>query len=202
MLVGLIRANPIIVSIAANILIYGMAAWLTSNHTAYGPRDSGELFLRQVIAGVPVEFIVFLALIALGQFILTYTVFGRNLLLVGSGSPAADALGLPVAPTISLAYVWAGLFTTVSGILLAVRYNQGNMSLAVNYDYDAIAAVLVGGTAIQGGDGSMLRTLIGVAVISIIQVVLLLHGFDAAWRHLVTGLIVLGVIALYSGRRA
>ena len=201
-LVGLIRANPIIVSIAANILIYGMAAWLTSNHTAYGPRDSGELFLRQVIAGVPVEFIVFLALIALGQFILTYTVFGRHLLLVGSGSPAADALGLPVAPTISLAYVWAGLFTTVSGILLAVRYDQGNMSLAVNYDYDAIAAVLVGGTAIQGGDGSMLRTLIGVAVISIIQVVLLLHGFDAAWRHLVTGLIVLGVVTLYSGRRA
>ena len=201
-LVGLIRANPIIVSIAANILIYGMAAWLTNNSTAYGPSDSAELFLRQVIAGVPVEFVVFLALIALGQFMLTYTVFGRHLLLVGSGSPAADALGLPVAPTISLAYVWAGLFTTVSGILLAVRYNQGNMSLAVNYDYDAIAAVLVGGTAIQGGDGSMLRTLIGVAVISIIQVVLLLHGFDAAWRHLVTGLIVLGVIALYSGRRA
>ena len=155
-----------------------------------------------MIAGVPVEFVVFLALIALGQFILTYTVFGRHLLLIGSGSPAADALGLPVAPTITLAYVWAGLFTAVSGILLAVRYNQGNMSLAVNYDYDAIAAVLVGGTAIQGGDGSMLRTLIGVAVISIIQVVLLLHGFDAAWRHLVTGLIVLGVIALYSGRRA
>jgi ribose/xylose/arabinose/galactoside ABC-type transport system permease subunit len=201
-LVGLIRANPIIVSIAANILIYGAAAWLTSNQTAYGPSGSGELFLRQVVAGVPVEFIVFLALIALGQFILAYTVFGRNLLLVGSGSQAADALGLPVARTISLAYVWAGLFTAISGILLAVRYNQGNMSLAVNYDYDAIAAVLVGGTAIQGGDGSMLRTLIGVAVISIIQVVLLLHGFDAAWRHLVTGLIVLGVIVLYSGRRA
>ena len=97
MLVGLIRANPIIVSIAANILIYGIAA-LTSNQTAYGPSDLGELFLRQVIAGVPVEFIVFLALIALGQFILTYTVFGRNLLLVGSGSAAADALGLAVAP--------------------------------------------------------------------------------------------------------
>jgi predicted ABC-type sugar transport system permease subunit len=119
-LVGLIRANPIIVSIAANILIYGMAAWLTGNQTVYGPTDSSELFLRQVIAGVPVEFIVFLALIALGQFILTYTVFGRHLLLVGSGSQAADALRLPVGPTISLAYVWAGLFTTVSGILLAV----------------------------------------------------------------------------------
>jgi ribose/xylose/arabinose/galactoside ABC-type transport system permease subunit len=202
MLVGLIRANPIIVSIAANILIYGLAAWLTGNQTAYGPGDSDQLFFRGAIAGIPVEFIVFLALVALGQFVLTYTVFGRNLLLVGSGSPAADVVGLPVARTISLAYVWAGLFAAVSGILLAARYNQGNMSLAVQYDYDAISAVLVGGTAIQGGDGSMIRTLLGVAVISIIQVVLLLHGFDAAWRHLVAGLIVLVVVMLYSGRRA
>jgi ribose/xylose/arabinose/galactoside ABC-type transport system permease subunit len=202
MLVGLIRANPIIVSIAANILIYGLAAWLTGNQTVYGPDDSDQLFFRGAISDIPVEFIVFLALVALGQFVLTYTVFGRNLLLVGSGSPAADAVGLPVARTISLAYVWAGLFTAVSGILLAARYNQGNMSLAMQYDYDAITAVLVGGTAIQGGDGSMIRTLLGVAVISIIQVVLLLHGFDAAWRHLVAGLVVLVVVVLYSGRRA
>ena len=87
------------------------------------------------------------------------------------------------------------------GVLLAIRYNQGNMSLAVQYDYDAIAAVLVGGTPIQGGDGSMIRTLVGVLAISIIQVVLLLHGFEEEWRHLVTGLLVLLVVILYSGRR-
>ena len=75
------------------------------------------------------------------------------------------------------------------------------MALAVQYDYDAIAAVLVGGTPIQGGDGSMIRTLVGVLAISVIQVVLLLHGFEEEWRHLVTGLLVLLVVILYSGRR-
>jgi len=93
------------------------------------------------------------------------------------------------------------LLTALSGILLAIRYNQANMSFAVHYDYDAIAAVLVGGTPIQGGDGSMIRTLIGVAAISIIQVVLLLYGFEEEWRYFVTGLIVLLVIILYSGQR-
>ena len=71
------------------------------------------------------------------------------------------------------AYVWAGLFTAVAGIMLGVRYNQANMEFGIGYDYDAIAAVLVGGTAIQGGQGSMIRTLAGVAVISVVQVVLL-----------------------------
>ena len=76
------------------------------------------------------------------------------------------------------------------------------MSFAIHYDYDAIAAVLVGGTPIQGGDGSMICTLVGVAAISIIQVVPGLHGFEEEWRYLFTGSIVLLVIILYSGRRA
>lgn len=202
LVIAFFRANPIIVSIAANILIYGAASWLTGNETAYAKTNPGDEFLTHTIAGVPVEFLVFLALTVLGQIILSFTVLGRNLLLVGSGLPAAEAVRLPVIRTISLAYLWAGFYTAMSGILLAVRYNQGNMDLAVHYDYDAIAAVLLGGTSITGGDGSMARTLIGVAAISVIQVVLLLHGFEVEWRHLVTGCIVLVVIVLYSGRRA
>jgi ribose/xylose/arabinose/galactoside ABC-type transport system permease subunit len=116
--------------------------------------------------------------------------------------PAAEAVGLPITPVVFGAYFCAGVLSALSGILLAIRYNQANMSFAVHYDYDAIAAVLVGGTPIQGGDGSMIRTLIGVAAISVIQVVLLLHGFEEEWRYFVTGLIVLLVIILYSGRRA
>jgi ribose/xylose/arabinose/galactoside ABC-type transport system permease subunit len=138
------------------------------------------------------------AIILIGQALFRWTVFGRNLLLVGSGWRAAEAVGLPVQRTIFGAYLWAGFFTAIGGMLLAIRYNEANMSLAVHYDYDAIAAVLVGGTAIQGGDGSMIRTFIGVAAISIIQVVLLLYGFGEEWRYFITGLIVLMVVILYS----
>lgn len=199
--VGSIRANPIIVSIAANILIYGAASWLTGNESVYALPGAVHRWLNGSIGGIPIEFLIFLALIALGQVIFSSTVFGRNLLLIGSGLRTAEAVGLPVARTVFGAYLWAGMFTAISGILLAIRYGQGNMSFAVHYDYDAIAAVLVGGTPIQGGDGSMVRTLIGVTAISIIQVVLLLYGFEEEWRYLVSGLIVLLVIILYSGRR-
>ena len=201
LVVGSLRANPIIISIAANILIYGAASWLTGNETIYATATTTDQLLSGAVGGVPIEFLIFLAVIILGQAILSFTVFGRNLLLVGSGWATAEAIGLPIGRTVFLAYVWTGVFTAASGVLLAIRYNQGNMSLAVQYDYDAIAAVLVGGTPIQGGDGSMIRTLVGVLAISVIQVVLLLHGFEEEWRHLVTGLLVLLVVILYSGRR-
>ena len=200
LVVGSLRANPIIISIAADILIYGAASWLTGNETVYAAATTSDELLRGTVGGVPIEFLIFLAIIILGQTILSFTVFGRNLLLIGSGWPTAEAIGLPIGRTVFLAYVWAGVFTAISGILLAIRYNQGNMSFAVQYDYDAIAAVLVGGTPIQGGDGSMIRTLVGVVAISVIQVVLLLHGFEEEWRHLVAGLLVLLVVVLYSGR--
>jgi ribose/xylose/arabinose/galactoside ABC-type transport system permease subunit len=199
--VGWLRANPIIVSIAANVLIYGGASWLTGNETINAAPGAGDAVLKGAIGGIPIEFLIFLGLIAIGQVLLSLTVFGRNLLLIGSGLPTAEAVGLPITRTVTSAYFWAGMFTAVSGLLLAIRYDQGNMSFAVHYDYDAIAAVLVGGTPIAGGDGSMLRTLVGVAAISIIQVVLLLYGFEEEWRYLITGLIVLLVIILYSGRR-
>ena len=200
-LIGLLRANPIIVSIAADVLIYGVAQRATNNETVQVGDVHLHSLLKGKMLGAPLEFIVFLAVIALGQAVLSFTVFGRNLFYLGSGFRAAETVGLPTVRTTAGVYVWAGLFAAVTGILLASRFNQANMEFALHYDYDAIAAVLVGGTAIQGGNGSMLRTFAGVAAVSTVQVVLLLHGFREEWRLFITGLIVIVVVILYSSRQ-
>jgi ribose/xylose/arabinose/galactoside ABC-type transport system permease subunit len=200
-LIGFLRANPIIVSIAASVLIYGVAQRVTNNETVHISENLLQSLLKGKLLGAPIEFAIFLGVIALGQAVLSFTTFGRNLFYVGSGFRAAEAIGLPTIRTTTLAYVWAGLFAGVTGILLASRYNQANMEFALRYDYDAIAAVLVGGTAIQGGSGSMLRTFVGVAAVSTIQIVLLLHGFREEWRLFITGLIVMAVVILYSSRQ-
>jgi len=70
------------------------------------------------------------------------------------------------------------------------------MNYCIGYEYEAIAAVLVGGTVIKGGEGSVLRTLAGAIIIGVIQVVLVLQGLRTEWQYLIAGLIVLGVIAL------
>lgn len=203
LVIGSVRANPIIVSIAVLALIYGIGQSVTGSESIYLDRNGPQTAIRGKIAGVPVEFVLFLAVVATGQFLLSFTRFGRHVYMVGASARAAEAAGLRVWRTVTGTYLWAGLFVAVPGILLAARYGSANMEYGLGYDYDAIAAVLVGGTPIHGGEGSVLRTLAGVAIIATVQVLVLLHGVRQEWQYLITGLIVLFVIMLHTveGRR-
>jgi ribose/xylose/arabinose/galactoside ABC-type transport system permease subunit len=195
--VGYFRANPILVSIAALALVTGISELVTGGQRVY-PAAANFAFFKSRIAGFPVETLVFFAAVALGEIVLSCTRFGRTMRMVGSNWRAAEAAGIRAARVVTGAYVLAGAFASVSGILLAARYGSGDMELGAGYDYSAIAAVLVGGTAIQGGEGSVLRTLVGVSVIAAVEVVLLLRGFSEQLQYLVTGVIVLGVIMLHT----
>lgn len=194
-LIGYFRANPILVSIAALSLLIGGAAWATGGQRIYPGGAGLQLFKGRVI-GVPLEALFFLATVAIGQFILSWMRIGRSMIMTGSNARAAIAAGVSTATAVTFAYVLAGACAAISGILLAARYGSGDMELGAGYDYTAIAAVLVGGTGIAGGQGSVIRTLVGAAVIASIEVVLLLRGFSEQLQYLITGLIVLGVVML------
>lgn len=195
--VGHFRANPILVSVAALSLLLGAAQYATGGHRIY-PNGEGLQIFKGRIAGVPKEAWIFFGCVVVGQFILSWTRIGRMMTMVGSNVRAATAAGIDATFTITFAYAMAGACSAVSGVLLAARYGSGDMEIAAGYEYSAIAAVLVGGTAIAGGSGSTLRTLVGVLVISIIEVVLLLRGFSEQLQLLITGLIVLCVIMLHT----
>jgi len=196
-LVGYFRANPILVSIAGLSLLIGGAAFATGGHRIY-PGGEGLHVFKGRVAGIPVEALYFFVTVIAGQLILSWTRLGRVMTMVGSNARAATAAGISTATAITVAYVIAGACSAVSGVLLAARYGSGDMEIGAGYDYAAIAAVLVGGTAIQGGSGSVIRTLVGVTVIAIIEVVLLLRGFSQQLQYLITGIIVLCVIMLHT----
>jgi ribose/xylose/arabinose/galactoside ABC-type transport system permease subunit len=196
-LVGYFRANPILVSVAGLSLLIGGAALATGGQRIY-PGGEGLQMFKGRVASIPVEALYFFGMVVIGQFILSWTKIGRAMVMAGSNARAATAAGIDAAWAITIAYVLAGACSAVSGVLLGARYGSGDMELGAGYDYTAIAAVLVGGTAIQGGSGSVVRTLIGVTVIAIIEVVLLLRGFSQQLQYLITGIIVLAVIMLHT----
>lgn len=196
-LVGYFRANPILVSVAGLSLLIGGAALITGGQRIY-PGGEGLQVFRGRIAGIPIEALYFFATVIIGQAILSWTRIGRVMVMVGSNPRAAHAAGVGPEIAVTVAYMIAGACAAVSGVLLAARYGSGDMELGAGYDYTAIAAVLVGGTAIQGGAGSVTRTLAGVTIIAIIEVVLLLRGFSQQLQYLITGVIVLAVIMLHT----
>ncbi len=194
-IIGYFRANPIIVSMAVLALIIGLATMLTGGQGIY-PESADADVLTANIGPIPGVSAAFAASVVVGQCILSFTRFGRNIYLVGSNRRAAQAAGLEPWRTIATAYLMCGLFTAISAILIAARSSSGDMQLGAGYEYQAISAVLVGGTAIQGGRGSILQTFMGVVLISVVQAVLVLRGFSTQVQQLLVGVLVLSVIIL------
>jgi ribose/xylose/arabinose/galactoside ABC-type transport system permease subunit len=193
--IGYFRANPIIVSMAALALITGGATLITQGQGVY-PHGDAAAALKGRLLGVPMPLAALILTAIVAQILLSFTRFGRHLYMVGSNWRAALAAGLEPARVVLGAYVVAGLCTALAGILMAARYSSGDLELGLGYDYSAISAVLVGGTAISGGEGSAIRSLIGAFIIAVCQVLLLLHGFSTQIQYLTIGVIVLGVIML------
>jgi ribose/xylose/arabinose/galactoside ABC-type transport system permease subunit len=194
--IGTFRANAIIVSMAALALIVGLATFITGGQGVYPQDTTADVLKGRIFGTIPLPLAGFLITVAIAQVVLSFTRFGRNLHMVGSNWRAALAAGIAPARTVVGAYVAAGLCTACAGILMAARYSSGDMSLGLGYDYSAISAVLVGGTAIQGGEGSAVRSLIGAFIIAVCQGLLVLHGFSTQVQYLAIGVIVLLVIML------
>ncbi|TCR80736.1 simple sugar transport system permease protein/ribose transport system permease protein [Rhizobium sp. BK376] len=199
-IIGALRANPIIVSLAAYALLIGLTQIIV------GPKmDAPNLdyqFLKGRLADIPISFLVLAALAILAQVIMTFTRFGHELMLVGSNARAAEAAGIHVTRVTIIAYALAGALAAIGGILIASRFGTADMQTARGFEYTAIAAVLIGGTAIGGGRGSMLQTFLGMAAIAVINALALLQGFSMEFQRLTIGLAVLAVVILQGvGRR-
>lgn len=192
-LVAALGANPVIIAVASLAAISGAAIEVTGGASVQ-PSGGGTAWLNDVPGDIPVSFIIFLGLAVIAQAMLSGTTFGRRVLLIGSNRRAAEAAGLPVSRVIVLCYAFAGVGAGIAGVLLAARYGATGFSQSsgggVQYDYDAIAAVLVGGTSLRGGQGSMWRTVLGVLFIEALTNALLLHGLSTQAQELATGIVV------------
>jgi ribose transport system permease protein len=194
-LVGLIGANPIIVTIGAGAIQEGIIGWLSPGDITPPPGANIE-FLARTVFGLPFSVYVFLGLALVLDLCMRHTRFGLELYLLGENQPAARAAGLPVALITTAAFAIAGFCVAVTGILIAGFAQNVNLQVAGTYTFDAIAAILVGGSAVTGGWGSVDRTVIGALIIATVTDMLLLVGASTGMQILVKGLIVTVVVVL------
>jgi ribose/xylose/arabinose/galactoside ABC-type transport system permease subunit len=195
--VGAWGANPIIITIGAAGLMEGLAVWLSHGQSIVPP-DSETSYerLAQPLFGLPFPVYVFIVLTIALELVMRRTRFGRGIYLLGENRVAARAAALPITLLTTAAFAVASVFTAGAGILIGATSQNASLLLTGSYTYDAIAAALVGGNAVTGGRGSVLRTAAGAVFIATISDLLLLRGYSTGVQILVRGIIVVVVVVL------
>jgi simple sugar transport system permease protein len=186
-----------IVTLAGLSILRGFALYFTQGYSIPIPDLPGFLFLgRGQIAGIPFPVIVAVAIAVLGTVILSRTVYGRRVVAVGSNTEAARRAGMPARGTVASVYVLTGIASAVAGLLIAARLGSGSSNAAVGFELQVIAAVVLGGTSLFGGRGTILGTLLGALTIAVIGNGLILMHISPFFTQIVTGTIILVAIWL------
>lgn len=148
------------------------------------------------IAGIPVPVLIFIAVILLGFFALHVTKFGRHVFASGGNEKAANLSGVKVARVELAVYAISGLLAGLAGIMLSSRVMTGSPVLGTGYELDAIAAVVIGGTSLAGGRGSIVGTVVGVLIIGIMNNGLDLLNVSSYYQQIVKGAIIVLAVLL------
>jgi ribose/xylose/arabinose/galactoside ABC-type transport system permease subunit len=199
LLIGAWNANPVILTIGAGFLIDGFAQAVHGGSIVQ-PAGGGFATLNSVPGGIPVAVYVMVGLALGAEYLLRRTVLGRQIVLVGESRAAAKAAGLPIALVVCAAFALAGVGFAIGGAFLGAFNRGASTYLEGTLTFDAIAAVLVGGTSISGGHGSALRTLGGALAIATISDVLLLRGYGTGAQLLLKGVLVVAVVIVTQAR--
>jgi len=194
--IGGLGANPIIVTIAAGVTQGGLATWATDGRTVYPDGAVSIDFLRDPVLGLPFGFVALVGVVFLVHILLRWTRFGQELQLLGANKQAARVAGLSETALTTGAFAIAGACAAVTGVLLAAFNQNATLNIEGTFTFDAIAAVLVGGATVTGGRASAFRSAAGAIAIAAIASLLLLRGWSTGAQVLVTGVIVLTIVAL------
>jgi ribose transport system permease protein len=201
--IAVLRIQPFIVTLASMIGVRGLAKWLSSNENidiGFG-RDVAAQFAaifreKAIVIGS------YAASAALFWILLARTVFGRYVRAIGDNEKAAEYAGLPIRGTKIWVYSLSGLFSGFAGVLYAAENHQGNPNAGVAYELDAIAAVVIGGTPLTGGRGSISGTIVGTLIMGVLTNMLRLNNVDSNVEMMIKAVIIVLAVAVERGRKS
>jgi len=145
---------------------------------------------------LPATAVIFLVLFVAGVFLAHYTRFGRNVYALGGSESSARLMGLPVGATKVAVYALSGLCSAMAGVVWTFYTGSGNPAAGIAFELDAIACVVIGGTLLSGGVGTLTGTLLGVLIFGTLQATLVFANLNSWWLRIVIGAQLLAFILL------
>jgi ribose transport system permease protein len=195
-LVSRLRLQPFIVTLCGLLLYRGLARYIASDVTKGFGNAAGFEWVRSLasgsVAGVPMPFVLLVAIAAVTAVLLHQSVYGRHLFAVGRNAEAARYAGINIHAVTTGAYVISGLLAAVSAIIIAFYTNSISPSSHGNfYELYAIAAAVIGGCSLRGGEGSVVGIILGAAVLQVIRNLVNLMDIPSSLDFAVMGAVIL-----------
>lgn len=190
-----------IVTLAALTYLRGFV-YVGTGGTTLVPENVGYSWIGQGnLLGIPIAAIVMLVVYVIGWFLLERTVFGRQIYAIGGNAQAARLSGIPVRRVVFLVYVVAGLCAGIAGIIVSARLESAVPDLGTGYELNAIAAIVLGGTSLMGGRGSLLGTLVGALFIAVLSNGMTLLNVQSFYQQIIMGAVILLAVFVDRVRR-
>ena len=196
LVIAYVQIPAFIMTLGTMFIIRGATLWLTNstqiavNHTAFKFIGQGFLF------GIPVPVYVFLAAGLLAHLVLSKTSTGRYIFSIGSNAETAKLSGVRIERNTIKVYVFSGMAIGLASIVYLSRLSAAQPTAGQSYEMEAVAAVVIGGTSISGGEGGILGTLIGAVTVAVIRNGLVLLGVQSFFTQIVVGAIIVCAVAL------
>jgi len=199
------RLPPFIATLGTLLMARGLVTGLTEGQPVRGLGDTFSNLGRHDIPvgslGVPLPLVITLVLALLVHIFLTRTVWGYRIYALGGNETAAGLSGINTGRVKIMVYTLCAALTAVGGILMTARLGVAAPTAAQGYELDVIAATVVGGTSLSGGEGSILGVLIGAAIMQVLRNGLVLTGVSAYWLQAVQGLVIVVAIMFDQWRK-
>ena len=197
LVIAMLGVNPFITTLGTMVLVRGIVFLITGGApvgdeglpTAFVAFGSGRFLGIHYLVWVPAILLVVLS------WMMHATPYGRRVYATGGGREAAYLSGVPVRRVIASTYIWCGALAGLAGVMLAARLQSGQPTAGEFYELTAIAAVVLGGASLQGGEGTLYKSIIGVFIMIVLGNSLNLLNVDSYWQRVAVGAVIIAAAA-------
>lgn len=195
--IGYLKINSLIITIGLSSIIQGTTLLYTSGRQAQIKAPDETWFAaigRGTIGKIPVPIVLLIIAVVIFYFVLKKTTFGTKLYAVGGNAIASRFSGINDRKIILITFLLSGFMAALAGVVLGSRLMTFQLNLGNGYEFDVLSGVILGGTSLAGGEGSVVRTFIGILIIGVLANGFIMLGFQYYFQWIIQGIIIIGVI--------
>lgn len=190
-LVAVVRINPLITTLASFSIVRGLAFVLSNGQTNQLANPAFQFLGRGEVAGIPASLLLMMFMFLAAFIVMHFTQFGRNLYAIGGSAEASRLAGIAVRRHLLIVYTLSGLLSGLAGIVIASQLASSAPRAAVGLEFTVIAAVVLGGTSLSGGKGTLIGTLVGVFILRVLDNGLVQTRVSSFYQDVVSGSVLL-----------